>query len=347
MAYPTTTYKESGVDIDAADLFIQRIKPLVKKTERPGVLGGIGHFAGLFVPDLKKYNNPVLCASTDGVGTKLKVAIEMKSLKGLGQDLVAMNANDILCLGADPLFFLDYYATGHLDPDEAVQVVQGMTEACRTIGCSVLGGETAEMPSVYQKGDFDLAGFIVGIVNRGGIIDGSRITPGDELIGLASSGPHSNGFSLIRKIIADRKLSLKKTYPPLTRPLGDVLLEPTRLYGPLLESFKNEFALKGIVHITGGGLENIVRILPHGCQVIVERKAWPTQPIFDLLKEWGNLADQEMERVLNLGIGLVMIVSPADVDPILLKLRGQGEKAWRIGRIASRPSNESALKVHR
>ncbi|MBI2500583.1 MAG: phosphoribosylformylglycinamidine cyclo-ligase, partial [Deltaproteobacteria bacterium] len=246
----------------------------------------------------------VLCASTDGVGTKLKVAIEMKSLKGLGQDLVAMNANDILCLGADPLFFLDYYATGHLDPDEAVQVVQGMTEACRTIGCSVLGGETAEMPSVYQKGDFDLAGFIVGIVNRGGIIDGSRITPGDELIGLASSGPHSNGFSLIRKIIADRKLSLKKTYPPLTRPLGDVLLEPTRLYGPLLESFKNEFALKGIVH-------------------------------------------QEMERVLNLGIGLVMIVSPADVDPILLKLRGQGEKAWRIGRIASRPSNESALKVHR
>lgn len=337
-----TTYKEAGVDIDAADSFIRKIKPLIKKTERPEVLSKIGHYAGLFALN-GRYKQPVLCASTDGVGTKLKLALQMNCLEGLGQDLVAMSANDVLCLGAEPLFFLDYYATGKLNLRQAAALLRGIAKSCTAIHCALLGGETAEMPSIYEERDFDLAGFLVGIVEKTKIVDGRSIRPGDAVVGIASSGPHSNGFSLIRKIVSTKKLSLSRRYPPLDRPLGKVLLEPTRLYGNPVLKLIREFPIRGLAHITGGGLENIPRILPQGCAAAVRIHSWKRPPIFRLLQEWGKIPEREMQRVFNLGIGLVLVVPRGEAERVCRRLRQLGETAWVIGTIVRRKRGGAAL----
>lgn len=340
------TYKEAGVDIDTAKSFLRKIQPLVRKTDRPEVLSSLGHYAGLFVLNKEKYRNPVLVASTDGVGTKLKLALECRNLQGLGQDLVAMSANDILCMGAEPLFFLDYLATGRLDVEKGSVLLEGITAACREINCALLGGETAQMPALYRKEEFDLAGFMVGIVEKDGIIDGSSIAIGHRIIGIGSSGPHSNGFSLIRKIITLKKLSLGKKYPPLTRPLGEVLLEPTRLYVKTVTGLKGSFSLHGIAHITGGGLsENLPRILPERCRAIVREGSWPRPPIFQLLQKWGNLREREMRRVFNCGLGLMLVVEEGECEAILGRLQGMGEEAWPIGEIVERKQGEPPIEI--
>lgn len=346
MTATAATYKDAGVDIDTANEFIRKIKPLVKQTERPEVLSSIGHYAGLFALDKSKYRNPVLVASTDGVGTKLKLALEWRRLEGLGQDLVAMSANDILCLGAEPLFFLDYFATGKLDLKNASLLLEGITGACREIRCALLGGETAEMPKLYRGGDFDLAGFLVGIVERDEIIDGSRIAAGDRILGLASSGFHSNGYSLVRKIVGARKLSPGKKYPPLDRPLREVLLEPTRLYVNAVVKLKKEFPLRGIAHITGGGLlENLPRLLPDSCRAVLHRDSWRRSPVFDLFQKWGRIPDVEMHRVFNCGIGLMLVVSQKESDAVLNRLHEMKEQAWLIGEIQERKKGQPAIEI--
>lgn len=340
------TYKAAGVDIDAADTFIQRIKPFVRMTERPEVLSTVGHYAGLFALNSSKYKNPVLVASTDGVGTKVKLALEWDRLDGLGQDLVAMSANDILCLGAEPLFFLDYFATGRLDVDRATRLLKGIAEACRQIGCALLGGETAEMPKIYRGDDFDLAGFIVGVLEKEAIIDGSRVEPGDKIIGIASSGVHANGFSLVRKIVAQRKLAPDKKYPGLERPLADVLLAPTRLYVRVVSELKKDFDLRGIAHITGGGLlENLPRVYPKGCRAILKKAAWPRPPLFQWIQKWGHVSDDEMHRVFNCGIGLCLIVPSAQAPGILEALRSRNESAWPIGEIVARREGDPPIEI--
>lgn len=343
---PPLTYKKSGVDIDAAGALIRRIKPFIKKTEGPEVLSSIGHYAGLFGIDPGKYLEPVLVASTDGVGTKLKLALQCNKLEGLGQDLVAMSANDILCLGAKPLFFLDYFATGRLEVGRASLIIRGVAEACREIGCALLGGETAEMPGIYRRGDFDLAGFIVGVVEKGEIIDGSRIEAGDRIIGIASSGFHSNGFSLVRKVIQVKKLSLRKKYPPLRRPLGETLLEPTRLYVNTVLDLKGTFQIRGLAHITGGGLlENLPRIFPDRLKAVLHRDRWPLPPLFQLFQKWGRISDREMYRVFNCGIGLVLIVPPAQENDMMRQLSGRGEKAWVIGEMTERKTGKESIQI--
>lgn len=339
-----TTYQEAGVDIAAADSFVQRIKPIIKKTDRPEVLSSIGHYAGLFALQ-GKFQAPVLVASTDGVGTKIKLALQMGRLEGLGQDLVAMSANDILCLGAEPLFFLDYFATGHLQVEQATQIIRGIASACETVRCSLLGGETAEMPSIYQQGDIDLAGFIVGVVEKKKIIDGAAIQEGDLIVGLASSGPHSNGFSLIRKVVEEQKLILTKKYPPLDRPLGEILLEPTRLYGPAILKILSETSIHGMAHITGGGFDNLPRILPDHGRAVIHKKSWPRPPLFDLIQQWGKIPESEMQRVFNLGIGMILVVDRVEENRILPQLAAQGETAWVIGSIEGRKKGELPLTV--
>lgn len=340
------TYKKSGVDIEAGNLFVRRIKPLVKRTARTEVLSKIGHYAGLFRVDLKKYREPVMAASTDGVGTKLKLALDNGRLGGLGQDLVAMSANDLICLGAEPLFFLDYFATGKLNVKQATEVVGGIAKACEKIRCTLLGGETAEMPGLYQPGDFDLAGFVVGMVDKKKILDGARIRSGDVVIGLASSGFHSNGYSLVRKIVSARKLSLKKTYAPLKKSLGDALLEPTRLYVKTVLDLKEKFDLHGVAHITGGGLlENLPRLYSDSFQSILDRSAWPLPPLFRLFQEWGNIPDPELHRVFNCGIGLMLVVPPQQANRVLRYLKNRKEKAWAIGKIVRRPQGEAPIII--
>ncbi len=337
MSSPSYSYKQAGVDIDAANEFIQKIKPLVKTTNRPETKSPIGHFAGLFsIP--KKYKKPLLVSSTDGVGTKLKLALEWNHVQGLGQDLVAMSANDLICLGAEPLFFLDYFATSKLQVDQAVSIIKGIVQACRDIHCTLLGGETAEMPGIYTGNDFDLAGFIVGVVEQGQVIDGSKIKPGDQIIGMASSGFHSNGFSLVRKIIADRNLSPDEIIAPLSKNLREALLEPTKLYVRQILELKKKFRLKGIAHITGGGLlENIPRIVPKNCRTVIDQKTWSRPTIFQLMKEWGSVEEQEMQRVFNCGIGLMLVVDKKDTSRVLAKLKtmpqDSQEEAKVIGEI--------------
>lgn len=340
------SYRNAGVNIDTANKWIRTIKPFVQSTESPNVLSAIGHYAGLFALDREKYKDPVLVASTDGVGTKLKLALDAGDLSGLGQDLVAMSANDILCLGARPLFFLDYFATGKLEPEKASILIKGITHACQSIDCPLLGGETAEMPGLYRRGDFDLAGFIVGVVERDRIVDGRGIRAGDRIIGVASSGPHSNGFSLIRKIIAGKRLSLKKIYPPLDRPLGEVLLEPTPLYVKPVFDLIERFELHGIAHITGGGLlENLPRILPDGCHAILKKGSWPIPPVFQLLQQWGRIADQEMHRVFNCGIGLMLVVRKDQQEAIRKRLQENNEQAWVIGEIVNSSAVSAPLDI--
>ncbi|HTT12152.1 MAG TPA: phosphoribosylformylglycinamidine cyclo-ligase [Burkholderiaceae bacterium] len=330
------TYAAAGVSIDAGDALVERIKPLARRTMIPGVLGGIGGFGGLFeLP--KGLREPVLVTGTDGVGTKLKLAFALERHDTVGQDLVAMNVNDILVQGARPLFFLDYYACGKLDIDVAARVVEGIARGCELAGCALIGGETAEMPGMYAEGEYDLAGFAVGVVEKSQIIDGRSIVPGDAVLGLASSGPHSNGYSLIRKIVEVSGASYLDDFNG--RPLGEVLLAPTRIYCRQVLAVHAEVRLKGMAHITGGGLvENVPRMLPEPTQAVIERASWHRPAIFDWLQRAGRVGDAEMFRVLNNGIGLVVVVAEADAERARAAFEAQGETCWRIGRITARPA---------
>jgi phosphoribosylformylglycinamidine cyclo-ligase len=337
-----STYKEAGVDIDKADAFIRAIRPLVKSTYRTGVLGEIGAFGGLFHLGGEKYRDPVLVSATDGVGTKVKVAILMNRHDTIGIDLVAMCANDIIVHGATPLFFLDYLAVGKLATETAIQIIEGVTHGCRQARCSLIGGETAEMPGLYQPGDYDLAGFVVGVVERDQIIDGSDIAVGHRIIGLASSGLHSNGYSLVRQVLFQRhSYQVSQVIPELSGPLGDELLKPTRIYVETVLNLLRDFRLSGISHITGGGLtENLPRILPKSCQAVIHRQSWPVPPIFSFLQELGNIPDAEMLRTFNNGIGLALVVDEELLADILLQLQALGEHAYVIGEIAARKNDE-------
>jgi phosphoribosylformylglycinamidine cyclo-ligase len=337
-----STYKEAGVDIDKADAFIKSIRPLVKSTYRTGVLGEIGAFGGLFHLGVEKYRDPVLVSATDGVGTKIRIAVLMDRHDTIGIDLVAMCANDIIVHGATPLFFLDYLAMGRLAPETAIQIIQGVTHGCRLAHCSLIGGETAEMPGIYQPGDYDLAGFVVGVVERDRIIDGSDIAVGHRVIGLASSGLHSNGYSLVRRVLFERNsYQVTDEIPQLGGLLGEELLKPTRIYVETVLNLLRDFRISGISHITGGGLtDNLPRILPKSCQAVLHRQSWPVPPIFHFLREQGNIPEDEMRRTFNNGIGLALVVDQEPVADILFRLQALGEHAFVIGEIAARKNDE-------
>ena len=330
-----TTYRDAGVDIDAGDEFVDRIKPLVRSTFRPEVLTDLGGFGGLFRLQAKKYEDPVLVSGTDGVGTKLKIAFLMDRHDTVGIDLVAMCVNDIAVSGAEPLFFLDYFATGKLAVPKAQQVVSGIAEGCRQAGCALIGGETAEMPSFYSDGEYDLAGFAVGVVDRPKIIDGKSIRPGDAVIGVASSGLHSNGYSLARRVLFDKaKLTVNSRLPELDRSLGEVLLTPTRIYAKQILALIQEFPIKGIAHITGGGItENLPRVFPDGVRARINRKAWTVPPLFHALSQLGQVDREEMYRVFNMGIGLIFIVPDQAADAVMARAAALGDQAYRIGEI--------------
>jgi len=332
----SSTYKDAGVDIDAGNRFVQMIKPLVKATTRPEVLTDIGGFGGLFSLNADKYQKPTLVASTDGVGTKLKLAFMTDKHDTVGIDLVAMCVNDIIVQGAEPLFFLDYLATGKLSPEKAVEIVKGISEGCLQAGCALIGGETAEMPGMYGDGEYDLAGFTVGVVDNARIIDGSSITVGDKVVGIASTGLHSNGFSLARKVFFERMgLTVDSLVPELKQPLGLELLTPTRIYVKTILNLLRDFQIKGMAHITGGGLtENLPRVLPRQCQAIVEKNSWPKPAIFELLREGGEIEEGEMYRTFNYGIGMALVVPAAEADDIMVRLSGLKEQAFLIGEIA-------------
>lgn len=335
-----TTYKDAGVDIAAGNRFVDLIKPLVKQTARPEVLTDIGGFGGLFSLNNDKYKHPTLVAATDGVGTKLKIAFLLDKHDTIGIDLVAMCVNDIIVQGAEPLFFLDYLATAKLAPEQAVEVIKGIAAGCKQANCALLGGETAEMPGMYSGGEYDLAGFSVGVVDRENIIDGSTITIGDQIIGIASSGLHSNGFSLARKIFLDTlNLDLDAQPEELDNPLGIELLTPTRIYVKTILNLIRDFQIKGIAHITGGGLlENIPRILPNNCQAIIKRDSWEKPAIFEMLRRGGNISEAEMYRTFNYGIGMVLVVSPKETDDVIGRLAGLDEQACLIGEIVAADS---------
>jgi phosphoribosylformylglycinamidine cyclo-ligase len=339
------TYREAGVDIDKADAFIKTIRPLVKSTYRTGVLGEIGGFGGLFHLNHGKYRDPVLVSATDGVGTKIKIAVLMNRHDTIGIDLVAMCVNDIIVHGAIPLFFLDYLAMGSLSPEIATQIVKGIAEGCNQAGCSLIGGETAEMPGMYKEGDYDLAGFVVGVVERNALIDGSDIGVGQRLIGIAASGLHSNGFSLVRKVLFERHgLQVTDEIPELGSPLGEEILKPTRIYAETVLNLLRDFPLSGISHITGGGLtDNVPRILPQGCQAVIHRDSWPVPPIFRLIQEKGSIPEEDMLRTFNNGIGLVIVVPQGQVGDVLLRLEGLNERAYVIGEITARKDGAPPL----
>ena len=339
------SYRDAGVDIDAGDELVERIKPLAKKTLREGVLGGIGGFGALFeVP--KRYKEPVLVSGTDGVGTKLRLAFDLNRHDTVGQDLVAMSVNDILVLGAESLFFLDYFACGKLDVDTAAAVVGGIAKGCELAGCALIGGETAEMPGMYPAGEYDLAGFAVGVVEKSKAIDGkSTIVAGDVVLGLASSGAHSNGYSLVRKIIERSKPDLNAKFDG-ERTLADVVMAPTRIYVKQVLATMEKVSIKGMAHITGGGLlENVPRVLPENTVAELEKAAWPRPKLFDWMQAEGNVAENEMHRVFNCGIGLVVVVAAADVDAAMAELKAQGEAVYRIGKIRARLGDEAQTLV--
>jgi len=341
------TYKEAGVDIEAGNDFVQKIKPLVKATFRPEVMTEIGGFGGLFSLNTAKYKNPVLVSGTDGVGTKLKLAFLADKHDTVGIDLVAMCVNDIIVQGAEPLFFLDYLATGHLDPDKAAQIVAGIAEGCKQAGCALIGGETAEMPGFYSAGEYDMAGFTVGVVERDQIIDGSSITVGNKLIGIASSGLHSNGYSLARRIIFDRMgLGIHDQLPGLKTTVAETLLTPTKIYVRAVLNLLKDFRINGIAHITGGGLtDNVPRILPKLCKASFRLDSWQRPPVFSLLEEAGKVDQFEMYRTFNMGIGMVLSVAEQDVDDILARLQGLGETAWLVGEVQSRRDDEEQVEL--
>ena len=337
------TYRDSGVDIDAGDALVERIKPFAKRTMRPEVLAGIGGFGGL-VEIGKRFREPVLVAGTDGVGTKLKLAFALDRHDTIGIDLVAMSVNDILVQGAEPLFFLDYFACGKLDVDVAADVIKGVAAGCEAAGCALIGGETAEMPGMYHEGEYDLAGFAVGVVEKSGIIDGRTIAAGDAVVGLASSGPHSNGFSLIRRIVDASGSGLDAPFDGTT--LGAALLAPTRIYVKPVLALMHGMPVKGMAHITGGGLvENVPRMLPAGLQARLSRTAWRRPPVFDWLQRHGNVADAEMHRVFNCGIGMAIVVAAEHAERAIRRLDDAGERAMRIGTIVAQPPGEPATVV--
>jgi phosphoribosylformylglycinamidine cyclo-ligase len=321
------------------------IKPLVKATSRPEVLTDIGGFGGLFSLNADKYRKPTLVASTDGVGTKLKLAFMMDKHDTVGIDLVAMCVNDIVVQGAEPLFFLDYLATGKLSPEKAADIVKGISGGCVQAGCALIGGETAEMPGMYSEGEYDLAGFTVGVVDNTAIIDGSSITVGDSLIGIGSSGLHSNGYSLARKVFLERmNLSLDASLEGLERPLGEELLTPTRIYVKTILNLLRDFQVKGMAHITGGGIvENVPRVLPRHCRAVVEKAAWEKPAIFEHLRQGGNVDELEMYRTFNYGIGMALVVPEREADDIMVRLSGLKEKAYLIGRIEKCAEGEEGV----
>jgi len=327
------SYKDAGVDIDAGAQLVERIKPIAKRTQRPGVMSGLGGFGSLFELPLDRYKKPVLVSGTDGVGTKLKLAMMLNKHDTIGIDLVAMCVNDIIVTGAEPLFFLDYYATGKLNLDIASDAIAGIGKGCELSGAALVGGETAEMPGMYEGEDYDLAGFSVGIVEKDAIIDGSKVAVDDVLIGLASSGAHSNGYSLIRKVI-ELQDDLDQTIGG--KPLADVLLEPTRIYVKSLLALINKHNVHALAHITGGGItENLPRVLPQNTVANVKLGSWPTPALFDWLQEEGNITDEEMLKTFNCGIGMVVCVAKNDVDAVLEQLASSGETAFVIGDIAA------------
>ncbi len=329
------TYKDAGVDIDSGNSFVSLIKPMVKATYRPEVIADLGGFGGLFSLNASKYRNPVLVSGTDGVGTKLKVAFMADRHDTVGIDLVAMCVNDIIVQGAEPLFFLDYLATGKLNPEQGAEVVKGIAHGCSLAGCALIGGETAEMPGFYGEGEYDLAGFAVGVVDRDNIIDGSSITVGNKLIGIASSGLHSNGYSLARKVLFEvMGLGIHSTLPGLDRTVADELLTPTRIYVKTVLNLLRDFRINGIAHITGGGLlENIPRILPHGCKAVINRDSWVMPPIFIILRQGASLDERELFRTFNCGIGMVLAVPENEAEEVLIRLSGLNEQAFVIGEV--------------
>lgn len=340
---PSLSYKDAGVDIDAGEALVERIKGVARRTARPEVMGGLGGFGALCeIP--AGYKQPVLVSGTDGVGTKLRLAMNLGKHDSIGIDLVAMCVNDLVVCGAEPLFFLDYYATGKLNVDVAARVVTGIGEGCEMAGCALVGGETAEMPGMYEGEDYDLAGFCVGVVEKSEIIDGSRVAAGDALIALPSSGPHSNGYSLIRKILEVSGTEVASASLD-GQPLADLLMAPTRIYvKPLLKLIKETGAVKAMAHITGGGLtENIPRVLPQGTQAVIDVASWARPAVFDWLQAKGNVDEREMHRVLNCGVGMVVCVAPDKVEQALAVLREAGEQPWLIGSIAAGEGAERVL----
>ncbi|HOL17377.1 MAG TPA: phosphoribosylformylglycinamidine cyclo-ligase [Bacillota bacterium] len=330
-------YRQAGVNIEAGEAAVERIKGLARSTAGPEVLQGLGGFAGLFALNTARYREPVLVAGCDGVGTKLKLAFAAGRHDTVGIDCVAMCVNDILVQGAEPLFFLDYLAVGKLDPEQVEKVVAGVAQGCRLAGCALLGGEMAEMPGFYPAGEYDLAGFAVGVVEREQIIDGSRIGVGDTIIGLASTGLHSNGFSLVRKVLLERAgLALEKTPPGLEVPLIEELLKPTRIYVRAVLPLMKKYTVKGAAHITGGGLPgNLPRILPRGLQAIIREGSWPVPPVFSLIQGLGPVRVEEMYHTFNMGIGFVLIVPPEQAEAVLADLQKENNPAWIIGEIAA------------
>lgn len=339
------TYRDAGVDIDAGDALVDRIKPLAARTMREGVLAGIGGFGALFeVP--KRYKEPVLVSGTDGVGTKLKLAFDWQRHDTVGIDLVAMSVNDILVQGAEPLFFLDYFACGKLSVDVAAQVVGGVAKGCELAGCALIGGETAEMPGMYPEGEYDLAGFAVGAAEKSALIDGKSIVPGDVVLGLASSGAHSNGYSLLRKILQRTQARPEQEFDG--KLLGDVVMAPTRIYVKqvLAAIAQHGKAIKGLAHITGGGLlDNVPRILQPGLQARIQRDAWSMPTLFSWLQQEGGVADTEMYRVFNCGIGMVVVVDRAQAAAVAATLRNQGETVYELGQIAASGQNDPQTVV--
>ena len=329
-----TTYRDAGVDIDAGDALVERIKPSVRRSMRPEVIGGLGGFGALVEVPLERYRRPVMVSGTDGVGTKLRLAIETGRHDTIGIDLVAMCANDVVVQGAEPFFFLDYYATGRLNVEVARRVIEGIVAGCVQAGCALVGGETAEMPGMYQGEDYDLAGFCVGLVEKDAIIDGRQTRPGDAIIGLASSGPHSNGYSLIRRLLADGGCGPDTTIDG--RPLYDLLLEPTRIYVRAVLALLREVPVHGIAHITGGGPSgNIPRTLKPGLEAVVDPRRWTRPAVFDWLKGAGSLDDAEMYRTFNCGLGMTLCVAPDDVERALAILAATGETATLVGEVRS------------
>lgn len=337
------TYRDAGVNIDAGDALVDRIKPHARRTLRPGVMAGIGGFGALFaVP--RGYREPILVSGTDGVGTKLKLAVEWKMHDTIGIDLVAMSVNDILTLGAEPLFFLDYYACGKLQVADAARVIQGIAAGCEAAGCALIGGETAEMPGMYPPGEYDLAGFAVGVAEKKKIIDGRSIRAGDVLLGLASNGAHSNGYSLIRRIIAGQRIT--KASRLGGRPLREVIMAPTRIYVKPLLSLMRRIRVKGLAHITGGGLlDNVPRVIPEKLTADIDAGSWPMPPLFEWLQQKGGVPQQEMYRVFNCGIGMVLVVDAKDAAKAAALLRRAGETVWRIGNVRKRRRGEAQTLV--
>lgn len=342
-------YAEAGVDIDAGNRFVELIKPIVSKTFKSGVITDIGGFAGIHSLNVQHARNPVLVASTDGVGTKLKIAFLLDKHDTIGIDLVAMCVNDIMVQGATPLFFLDYISMARLDMRVAQEIVKGIAAGCLEAGCSLIGGETAEMPGFYAEGEYDVAGFVVGLAENEELLDGSEIAVGHQLVGIASSGLHSNGYSLVRKIFFEGlNMSVKEYVPDFGRTLGEELLEPTRIYARAINNLRRDFRIYGISHITGGGLtENLPRILPRSCKVIIDRSAWNVPNVFGFLQKAAQISDEEMLRTFNNGLGLVIVVSEEEIGEVLLRLKAMGETGYHIGRVESRGEDEEAVQFTR